>query len=189
MKTLVKIVLAILLFGFIRHNIDLFPLTSLIVFILCYIGIGKMIGDWKMSYLKIIIVCFISSCMTFLITRHTTRNTPVKTIYASETLADKPKLNSRNYTSEFYHNCITSHEFSFLNPANCQRSSIFTILYRGHSYIVLSDAKRPSAICHDLECPCLKTNGDWKNGFDETWTEEIWTHLSLCRYNWLSKVK
>ena len=45
MKTLVKIVLAILLFGFIRHNIDLFPFTSLIVFILFYIGIGKMMGD------------------------------------------------------------------------------------------------------------------------------------------------
>ena len=45
MKTLVKIVLAILLFGFIRHNIDLFPLTSIIVFILCYIGVGKMMGD------------------------------------------------------------------------------------------------------------------------------------------------
>lgn len=45
MKTFVKIVLAILLFGFIHHNIDLFPLTSIIVFILCYIGIGKIMGD------------------------------------------------------------------------------------------------------------------------------------------------
>ena len=45
MKTLVKIVLTILLFGIIRHNIDMLLLTSIIVFILCYIGIGKMMGD------------------------------------------------------------------------------------------------------------------------------------------------
>ena len=45
MKTFVKIVLAILMFGFIRHNIYLFPLTSIIVFIICYIIIGKMMGD------------------------------------------------------------------------------------------------------------------------------------------------
>ena len=45
MKTLVKIVLSILLFGIIRHNIYLFPITSIIVFILCYIIIGKMMGD------------------------------------------------------------------------------------------------------------------------------------------------
>ena len=45
MKKLVKIVLTILLFGIIRHNIDMFILTSIIVFILCYIGIGKMMGD------------------------------------------------------------------------------------------------------------------------------------------------
>ena len=45
MKTLVKIVLSILLFGIIRHNIYLFPITSIIVFILCYIGIGKIMGD------------------------------------------------------------------------------------------------------------------------------------------------
>ena len=105
--------------------------------------------------LSFVITVIIVFCNTMFLTSNKKPDTNTM-ILASDTLSEKPKIRSKNYVAECYHDCITSHEFSFLNPANCQRSNIFTIHYRGHTYIVLSDTKRPSAICHDLECPCLQ---------------------------------